>query len=88
MFLSLNNNYYNQIQATKSNDILKSSGSINTTITGFIDIPQDDNQASLISSNGNYLLDIMLDGKLKITENFSDAIYINYVLVTKYFLFN
>ena len=86
MFLSLNNNYYIQIQATKSNDILKSSGSINTTITGFIDIPQDDNQASLISSNGNYLLDIMLDGKLKITENFSDAIYINYVLVTKIFL--
>ena len=82
MFLSLNNNYYIQIQATKSNNILKSSGSI----TGFIDIPQDDNQASLISSNGNYY--IMLDGKLKINENFSDAIYINYVLVTKYFLFN
>ena len=56
MFLSLNNNYYNQIQATKSNDILKSSGSINTTIAGFIDIPQDDNQASLISSNGNYFI--------------------------------
>ena len=59
VFLSLNNNYSNHIQAMKSNDTFKSSDSIDTTIATFIDIPdipQDNNQASLTSPDGNYFI--------------------------------
>ena len=43
----------------KSNDTFKSSGSIDTTIATFIDIPdipQDNSQASLTSPDGDYFI--------------------------------
>ena len=43
----------------KSNDTFKSSGSIDTTISTFIDIPdipQDNNQVSLTSPDGDYFI--------------------------------
>ena len=70
----------------RSNDTFKSSGSIDTTINAFIDIPQDDNQASLtLPDRVNFIRDDV-DGKLKINHIFSNTMYINCVLVTNTYL--